>query len=819
MISDNSTVLRITAKTPSIPVIADIECEKLIDTVRYKVTDRDGEELAFGEVMGFGIDTSLEFLTDGRLWTPDDPVTYTLALRITYADGSVEELSDRFGYRTVCADKKNIYLNGYPFYMRAYIRGAAAHEHGNLLGLSEYDFYKKSFLAARRYGFNAVRFHTTVPSEDCFRAADDTGVLIHIEMRTKKDKYDNLNEMLYGKEVYLTDEDLDGIVNSLYNHPSFMVYCIGNELRHPATKPRIREIAEYIKHKDPTRLFIDTCAHGEYDRDYVDIDVQHMSYFFPYGKNADMFSNTDNLLCFGTARDIEMVGGEDGSVIRRAIAFDRPLIAHEVCHYTAWRDFYALKKKFEECGAPLPWWIDEEIKMIEAKGYKDNFETLYAHTKAFQLRSWKRALESLRSSDLLSGFHMLQFADTDKYENSNGVVDCFDDYAGVPEDTFRAFNGDTVLLARHEKAIYTEGEVAHIPMLVSRYTIDPAPTASFSFALKNGDEILREGRMDKIDTDKCGLYKICKLEITIPTVEAPEKLELIARLDFSDGTVCENSWEFWAFPRYELPLRMSCRIDMKERYLDGVIKERADAAVTVTDRLDGSLFERLGRGERVMLIYRSDWTRHLLHKDMETPGLAFRAVWDRYKAVIWDRGTQNGGYDESELLNRYGFPSDGELNFHYYSLVDDSDKLDLSDFPVKPRSLVSGIDKAARDRFDPKKFGLPELMYDRTMRNFSYAFELSVGCGSLLVTGLNFTSAEAGDPAALSMLSALISYMSSEEFMPSASMSVEELSAYLSSVAASGPQKERMMTQYWQLDDEPVESMDYWEESERYLRE
>ena len=27
------------------------------------------------------------------------------------------------------------------------------------------------------------------------------------------------------------------------------------------------------------------------------------------------------------------------------------------------------------------------------------------------------------------------------------------------------------------------------------------------------------------------------------------------------------------------------------------------------------------------------------------------------------------------------------------------------------------------------------------------------------------------------------------------------------------------MTQYWQLDAEPVESMEYWEESERYLRE
>ncbi len=818
MITENNTVLRITARTPDLPVTVELESTRFIDYVRFAVTDSTGCELAIGEAMGILDRASFEFLADGELWTPDVPVMYTLSVSVTYADGSVEEIADRFGYRTISSDERYIYLNGYPFYMRAYIRGAAAHEHGNLAGLSEYDFYKKSFLAARSYGFNAVRFHTTVPSEECFRAADDTGVLVHIEMRTRKDKYDNLKEMLYGKDVYLTDEDINGIVNRLYNHPSFMVYCIGNELRQPATKPRIREIAEYIKEKDPSRLFIDTCAHGEYDRDYVDIDVQHMSYFFPYGKNADMFSNTDNLLCFGTARGIDMSTEDDGAVIRRGISFGRPLIAHEICHYTAWRDFYALKEKFAQYGAPAPWWVDEEIKMLEAKGYKDSFAKLYAHTKAFQLRCWKTALENLRASELLSGFHMLQFADTDKYENSNGVVDCFDDYAGVPQDVFRAFNGDTVILARLEKQIYTEGETAHVPVLLSRYTIDPEPVADFSFTLGLGDDVLRRGSMAKVDTDRCGLYRLCKLEIKLPPVAEPKKLRLTCKLEFSDSCY-ENSWDMWVFPKYECPLSVSARADMSESYLNTVCRFDENSSLTVTDKLDDSLFDRLMRGEDVLLIYRTDWTRHLLHKGMTAPKYAFRCVWDRYKGVIWDRGTQNGGYDERELLTRYGFPADGELNYHYYSLVDDSDKINLDDFPVKARSLVSGIDKAVRDRFDPKKFGLPELMYDRTMRNFSYAFELSVGCGRLLVTGFNFTAADQGDPATLAMLRTLVSYMCSEDFAPEASLTVDELRSYLAAVAAEGPQKERMMTQYWQLDAEPVESMHYWTESEKYLRE
>ena len=130
---------------------------------------------------------------------------------------------------------------------------------------------------------------------------------------------------------------------------------------------------------------------------------------------------------------------------------------------------------------------------------------------------------------------------------------------------------------------------------------------------------------------------------------------------------------------------------------------------------------------------------------------------------------------------------------------------------------MSGIDKCNRDRFDPGKFKLPELMYDRTMRNFSYAFELCAGKGKLLVTGMNFTGVETGDCASCAMLKALADYCASEEFAPKNSIETVKLKKYLSDIAKSGPQKEGMMTQYWQLDDAPVESMEYWEEAERYL--
>ena len=792
MVTNNNTILKIIAGKTADGFKAEITSEKNIKNITWNVKDQKGEI----KIEAMTTRTPVSAVFDAEQWSVEKPVLYTFTAQITFDDGTTEEIEDRFGFRWFETDEKYIYLNGFPFYMRAYIRGAAAHEHQNNCNLSEIEFYRKNIRMAKSYGYNTIRFHSVIPPEECFRAADEEGILIHIEMRKEHDDYDNLEEMLYGKNDFITNDALLEIIHTLYNHPSFMVYCVGNEIREPGKKPRIKEIRDFIKKHDPTRLFIDTCAHGEYDRDGVDFDVQHMGYFFPYAEHGDMFSNTDNLLCFGTVNNREMVKEEENAKIRRGIAFKRPLIAHEVCHYTSWRDFYALKEKFEKHNIPAPWWVNEEIKMIEAKGYKENFAETLQITKDFQLRCWKTALEGIRSSNLLSGFHMLQFADTDKYENSNGVVDCFDDPHGISQEEFKKFNADTVVLARLPKQVFNTEETVKIPVLLSQYMINPPKKGDFSYKLE-GTKVYNSGTLTDVDTYKSGLYTICSLEIKLPKTEKAEKLTLSCKIDFEDGSKCENSWELWVFPETEI--------------------NTEDNKLIITDKLNDELFTALENGKTVMLTYRTSWTRHLLDKTQKAPKYAFRAVWDRYKGVIWDRGTINGGKDNKEILNKYGFVTDGQLNFQYYDLINDSDKINLDDIIHKAESIVSCFDKSSRDRFDATKFRLPELMYDRTMRHFSYVFQMKVGSGKLLVTGFNFTDME--NPAVKAMFNTLVSYCKSEDFNPKAEISVNELKSYLESVAEAGPNKEGMMTQYWQLDAEPVESMQYWEESEKYLRE
>ena len=109
-------------------------------------------------------------------------------------------------------------------------------------------------------------------------------------------------------------------------------------------------------------------------------------------------------------------------------------------------------------------------------------------------------------------------------------------------------------------------------------------------------------------------------------------------------------------------------------------------------------------------------------------------------------------------------------------------------------------------------------MYDRTLRDFGYLFDLRVGEGALLVCGLNLTGLDTNEPSSLTMANWIFAYMHSEDFSPTQAISVQELQSYLEK-SAMAPVKERMMTQFWQLDNAPVESPQFWIDSRKYLTE
>ena len=108
------------------------------------------------------------------------------------------------------------------------------------------------------------------------------------------------------------------------------------------------------------------------------------------------------------------------------------------------------------------------------------------------------------------------------------------------------------------------------------------------------------------------------------------------------------------------------------------------------------------------------------------------------------------------------------------------------------------------------KFKLSELETSWTQRHFAYLFDIKVGKGRLLASAFNFTGIETHAPEVCGMFESLVESASSEDWKPVRSISVAELKRYLKAKSAQPRVLESGMTQYWQLDDAPLESKSFW---------
>ena len=111
---------------------------------------------------------------------------------------------------------------------------------------------------ARSFGFNAVRFHSMVPTEPFFEAADEAGLLIMAELPAAYTMH------FLPHRDYLKAE-LERTLRSYRNHPSFLSLAFGNEFNLNWLKSRaekkefqstIEEFYRFAKSIDPHRLIL-----------------------------------------------------------------------------------------------------------------------------------------------------------------------------------------------------------------------------------------------------------------------------------------------------------------------------------------------------------------------------------------------------------------------------------------------------------------------------------------------------------------------------------------------------------------------------------
>jgi len=192
-------------------------------------------------------------ITKPLLWSIGNPGLYILKTSWYQDQRLVDEINTVFGIRTFNFDAlRGFSLNGKP----VKIKGVCMHHDLGALGAAfNITAAKRQLQILKEMGCNAIRFSHNPPASELLDLCDQMGFLVIDEAfdmwQKRKNKYDYHLDF---KEWH--KKDLEAMVLRDRNHPSVIMWSIGNEIREQFDSTGTiltKELVSIVKDLDPTR--------------------------------------------------------------------------------------------------------------------------------------------------------------------------------------------------------------------------------------------------------------------------------------------------------------------------------------------------------------------------------------------------------------------------------------------------------------------------------------------------------------------------------------------------------------------------------------
>lgn len=173
------------------------------------------------------------FLENAKLWSPDTPYLYTAEVTLYDNEGNIaDQIREPFGIRTIEMNpQKGLLVNG----KKVLLKGYANHHTLGALGAAAYPrAIEKRLKLMKEFGMNHIRTSHNPYSEDFLKLCDKYGILVVDEL------YDKWLTQYAGGRVEwesLWQKDIPECVKRDRNHPSVILWSLGNELQQYSNLP------------------------------------------------------------------------------------------------------------------------------------------------------------------------------------------------------------------------------------------------------------------------------------------------------------------------------------------------------------------------------------------------------------------------------------------------------------------------------------------------------------------------------------------------------------------------------------------------------
>lgn len=236
-------------------------------------------------------------VADVKLWDIKAPHLYSIAIRLLDEAGQIQDdLSYRIGFRSFRFETdKGFVLNDN--YVK--IHGVCLHHDLGILGAAfNKSAAKRQLLLMKDMGVNAIRTAHNPPAEELLDLCDELGLLVYNEAydiwKLRKNKFDYHIDF---EKNYLID--LEQFVKRDRNHPSVILWSIGNEIREQFDSSGTAytiQMANLVKKLDSTRPVTAALTENVLEKNYIAqahaLDVLGFNYkIYDYDRLPAEFKN------------------------------------------------------------------------------------------------------------------------------------------------------------------------------------------------------------------------------------------------------------------------------------------------------------------------------------------------------------------------------------------------------------------------------------------------------------------------------------------------------------------------------------------------